>query len=217
MQSAFTPTAQERGSNNRSKKQRIKQEAERSLVVNNVPKFVERYGLIRRIVLPYNSATIFNKQKVRQKLAQAFRCTDPKIELCAVRESSCFDSTHKVFSKMLTRVFDSYTSLEAERMKEKESTMEGPLLSFVRHIEVKVMPSTSPASARMRPCEKEKVWHREAFDLEAPRKDYYCPGCDQSAGSHWFYDCPKLQHWKGEKRKAKRKTTSAIDHYRWYL
>lgn len=52
-----------------------------------------------------------------------------------------------------------------------------------REIELVVLPSTSPASAKQRPPEKEMLWHRGCFQLREPPPSYTCPACVSSDGS----------------------------------
>lgn len=113
-----------------------------------------------------------------------------------------------------------------------------------RIVELIVMPSTSPANAKMHPPEKEKIWYQACFGLTRPPATYKCPGCCHQFGSttskyfsskkstttssqyspHWAADCPHLGKWKEAKQNAKKPTKKKgkeltaddIDPFDWY-
>jgi hypoxanthine-DNA glycosylase len=107
-----------------------------------------------------------------------------------------------------------------------------------RVIELIVVPSTSPANARIRPPEKEKKWHMTCYRLQEPPQPYACPGCEYHVrtapsltssnykpGKHWFHDCPYREDWKISKKEQSKKKSKqqastkddGIDPFYWYM
>ena len=108
-----------------------------------------------------------------------------------------------------------------------------------RVIELIVVPSTSPANARIRPPEKEKKWHMACYRLREPPQHYVCPGCEYHVRTaptltstnyqpekHWFHDCPYREDWKISKKEQSKKKSKqqpstnkddGIDPFYWYM
>lgn len=81
-----------------------------------------------------------------------------------------------------------------------------------RAVELIVLPSTSPASAKMRAPEKERLWHIGCYGLDpSPEDNYICPACGLK-GAHWLQECEArddfISRVRDEKAKVKKETKS---------
>lgn len=171
-----------------------------SLLVNNIPRFIEKLEFLERIVFHKTAAGLFTKAKVWKLIElELLKCNPPIIFKISQNQAWTVVATNKIFKKKLE-------NLEF-KLKDKVN---------VRCIEVIVLISTSPAAASIRPYEKEKEWHKSCFNLSKPIESYFCPGCNKIS-SHWFNDCKHLISWKKLKQAENKRKNLSVDPYRWYL
>jgi len=233
-----------------------------SLVPADLPGFIHNHPNLNRLVFAANSAEVFCKKEVwadwlatgeAQTNATAMvtnageKLNKANQKVMTVKtkfwirgselNSETFTRTNTIFGrkKAVETVDDpDICRLYSNRFSIFEDDSDTDEKSRV--IELIVMPSTSPASAQMRPPEKEKKWHMACYRLREPPSHYVCPGCEfygmaSSTNNncayerHWFHDCPHRDQWKvfkkeQNKKKPKQPTptiASIIDPFYWYL
>ena len=94
----------------------------------------------------------------------------------------------------------------------------------IRVVEISTCPSTSPASAALRPGAKEKTWHSKAFRLRRPPNGYVCPGCleygSNESESHYFVDCEHYSKWRKLAKGCKGEVKKRLEEkhgVKWYV
>eukprot|EP00924_Labyrinthula_sp_SR-Ha-C_P005730 snap_masked-scaffold_14-processed-gene-3.35-mRNA-1 protein AED:1.00 eAED:1.00 QI:0/-1/0/0/-1/1/1/0/312 len=153
-------------------------------VLNDIPWILRTFPSIRRIVLPGSTAEIFAKTNVFGNILL-------KSDLFYIDETRFwFHKAKKLFLK--------------KSFKVKAGTGD---------IELICLPSTSPASAALRPYDKEKIWFKECFSINEPPTNYLCVACNQK-GSHFLSDCSSLGAWK---EKIKTRKHSEVNYNNWYI
>jgi hypoxanthine-DNA glycosylase len=236
-----------------------------SLIPTDLPKFILDHPNLNRFVFAANSAEIFCKKEV---WAEWLATGEAKTLCTATSTDRVGKNGKQAREQIVkTKFWIQGSALNPETFartngifgkKKAVETIDDPALSksyskvstvfedddgsgdesMTRVIELIVMPSTSPASARIRPPEKEKKWHTACYRLMEPPKHYVCPGCEyrrQEAGQqtsskrepdqHWFHDCPYRDDWKVFKKEQNKKKTSQktstdddwIDPFYWYM
>ena len=240
-----------------------------SLAPTDLPRFILDHPNLNRFVFAANSAEIFCKKEVwgdwlatgeaktNRTVASGDNLENGDDRACEVTvktkfwmqgsmlNEETFARTNVIFGKKKAvetvdnPVLSSSYSKHCTLSPEDENGSDVKRDCNRRLIELIVMPSTSPANARIRPPEKEKKWHIACYRLRQPPQHYVCPGCEyhiQRAENeisrkdlperHWFHDCPHREDWKiSKKMRGKKKTrqqeTSAddnnIDPFYWYM
>lgn len=222
-----------------------------SLAPTDLPQFILDHPKVNRFVFAANSAEVFCKKEVwgdwlaSGEAATNTTATHGEIIVKtkfwiqgSMLNNETFARTNTIFGKKkAVETIDSptvsYTYSELCTLS-GDAEDNGDEKSDRRLIELIVMPSTSPASARMRPPEKEKTWHKACYRMREPPEHYVCPGCEHHLQTtctsrtdlpekHWFEDCPYREDWKkSRKQKGKKKTDQnidkdGIDPFYWYM
>lgn len=164
-----------------------------SYKVNDIFGLLKKYKSIKRVCFAKTATTFFKKgfaDHLKGKYGWRFYINE---------DSPCFDSTKSVFAKP---AYKAVRICKANENKTKE-------------IELVVCPSTSPASAKMRPAYKEKVWHTGVYGfVDKPQQCYYCPCCKTPNSNHWAIDCNCYTEWRASKKKIS-SSKDLEDYYRW--
>lgn len=230
-----------------------------SLTPTDLPNFILDHPKLNRFVFAANSAEVFCKKEVwgdwlatGEAMTNMTATLDREVTVKtkfwiqgSQLNGETFARTNTIFGKKkAVETIDSptvsYTYSKMCTVSDGVDDGDEESDSGRRLIELIVMPSTSPASARMRPPEKEKIWHIACYRLKEPPQHYVCPGCEyhlQTATEpisrkdlpekHWFHDCPYREDWKKSKKKqGKNKRTNqketftdddGIDPFYWYM
>ena len=215
-----------------------------SEVPNDLPQYLHTHPNLTRFVFAANSAKEFCKPNVFRgwlqtghhppsQIQKQSTSRTPASSSSTVSEPSILETkfwirgenlnpetyniTKAIFGKKTYPAVQIITNAtEAELASSSSTTTSYTPETTVRMVEMLAMPSTSPASAALRPPEKEKLWHIACYNYTngQPPAQYQCPGCcDQHPNQnkkkqqttlhharHWFQDCPYREEWKDAKR-----------------
>ena len=238
-----------------------------SLTPTDLPRFILDHPNVNRFVFAANSAEVFCKGDVwggwlneGQAATSSTTASYESLESNGEESSEVivktkfwiqgsmlneetFARTNAIFGKKkavetVDSPIVSYSYSKLSTLSKNEDDSDDERDCSRRLIELIVMPSTSPASARMRPPEKEKKWHIACYRLKEPPQHYVCPGCEYHLETavepisrnelperHWFHDCPYREDWKKSKKEQSKKKTKQqtaldeddIDPFYWYM
>ena len=210
-----------------------------SEVPNDLPQYLHTHPNLQRFVFAANSAKEFCKPNVFRAWLQTGHTppvqstprtpTEPTTSSTAtkfwIRGENLNPETYKItkaiFGKKTYPAVQIITNATEAAVLSSTSTTTicTTETTTVRMVELLAMPSTSPASAALRPPEKEQQWHIACYNYRQghPPAQYQCPGCCEKHPNqnktkkpktttkirharHWFQDCPSREEWKDAKR-----------------
>ena len=145
--------------------------------------FITDHPTIQTLVAPYTTAVLLQHPKL---FGDILRGTTPNLHnftfvICT--EGLGSDKTKKTFAR-------------SHQVKLLSRAAMIKLRSQHRLIELRVVPSTSPASTLSTPAFKEYMWHGWGLGLEQPPETYRCSACSKT-GDHWIYECTMIKQIDG--------------------
>lgn len=166
-----------------------------SLLINDIPGLVKDNLSIRKLVFHHTAASILTRNKIWKIFLRRWNSLLPEIKMHCYSFRKSAATTLKVFQKKIKFI-------EINGINERPDNS----------IEIMVLPSTSPACAKLRPDVKEKLWHQDCFDYHRPPPYYQCLACNKNS-DHWLTDCPDKKRWKDRIRESKLGEANG----RWYI